>query len=209
MPGPPARRAATPSTMGAPRFFGRRRRLTAAARLRPNPVKSTGKTVAAARQLDLAALLPGQATSPNSRTQWSSRSRCCPTKFVFPHCFLWRIESVFKGFLFLILVHASTEISKYIWSILVFFLMSFTIHQVPLSLGSQVVLAITTCRLASSWAFLGTIPESSAVLISNACKAEIFLCDGIKWLVPEGRQKGDNLHRLRISLPWFCSEHGG
>ncbi|KAM3224559.1 hypothetical protein ACQJBY_057753 [Aegilops geniculata] len=46
--------AATPSTMGAPRFFGRRRRLTAAARLRPNPVKSNGKT----------ALLPGQATKP-------------------------------------------------------------------------------------------------------------------------------------------------
>nr|XP_040251127.1 uncharacterized protein LOC109754329 isoform X5 [Aegilops tauschii subsp. strangulata] len=169
MPGPPARRAATPSTMGAPRFFGRRRRLTAAARLRPNPVKSTGKTVAAARQLDLAALLPGQATSPNSRTQWSSRSRCCPTKFVFPHCFLWRIESVFKGFLFLILVHASTEISKYIWSILVFFLM----------------------RRRT------TKGRSSALISCNVLE------------IPEGRQKGDNLHRLRISLPWFCSEHGG
>ncbi|XP_037466461.1 uncharacterized protein LOC119338269 [Triticum dicoccoides] len=33
------------------------------------------------------------------------------------------VESFFKVFLFLILVHASTEISKYIWAILVFFLM--------------------------------------------------------------------------------------
>ncbi|XP_048552251.1 uncharacterized protein LOC125532135 isoform X2 [Triticum urartu] len=32
-------------------------------------------------------------------------------------------ESFFKVFLFLVLVHASTEISKYIWAILVFFLM--------------------------------------------------------------------------------------
>ncbi|KAM3244230.1 hypothetical protein ACQJBY_055882 [Aegilops geniculata] len=39
------------------------------------------------------------------------------------HIASYGIESVFKGFLFLILVHASTEISKYIWSILVFLLM--------------------------------------------------------------------------------------
>uniref|UniRef100_A0A8R7QEB7 Uncharacterized protein n=1 Tax=Triticum urartu TaxID=4572 RepID=A0A8R7QEB7_TRIUA len=41
------------------------------------------------------------------------------------HIASYGIESVFKGFLFLILVHASTEISKYIWSILVFFLMRY------------------------------------------------------------------------------------
>ncbi|XP_044451079.1 uncharacterized protein [Triticum aestivum] len=67
------------------------------------------------------------------------------------HIASYGIESVFKGFLFLILVHASTEISNYIWSILVFFLMSFTIHQVPLSPGSQVVLAITTCVAKVQW----------------------------------------------------------
>ncbi|XP_048531653.1 uncharacterized protein LOC125510495 isoform X2 [Triticum urartu] len=88
------------------------------------------------------------------------------------------VESFFKVFLFLVLVHASTEISKYIWAILVFFLMriliffiskvlehtsSFTIHQLPLTLGSQIVLVITRCV---------------------ACKVDIFRCDGIKWHVP-------------------------
>ncbi|XP_048531655.1 uncharacterized protein LOC125510495 isoform X4 [Triticum urartu] len=92
-------------------------------------------------------------------------------------------ESFFKVFLFLVLVHASTEISKYIWAILVFFLMriliffiskvlehtsSFTIHQLPLTLGSQIVLVITRC----------------VVSMSKACKVDIFRCDGIKWHVP-------------------------
>uniref|UniRef100_A0A8R7U432 Uncharacterized protein n=1 Tax=Triticum urartu TaxID=4572 RepID=A0A8R7U432_TRIUA len=55
--------------------------------------------------------------SPSSKTKDTVQPSLCF------HIASYGIESFFKGFLFLILVHASTEISKYIWSFLVFFLM--------------------------------------------------------------------------------------
>ncbi|XP_044379091.1 uncharacterized protein [Triticum aestivum] len=162
--------------MGAPRFFGRRRRLTAAARLRSNPMKNSPPV----RPSDQAPI-----AKPNGR-----RAADAVQPSLCFHIASYGIESVFKGFLFLILVHASTEISKYIWSILVFFLMRNVLNNhLNDSNVSSYKSAAPKMTISLKWLKptntpKGTIPESSAVSISNACKAEIFLCDGIKWLVP-------------------------
>nr|XP_020183950.1 uncharacterized protein LOC109769626 [Aegilops tauschii subsp. strangulata] len=62
---------------------------------------------------------PPARRSPTSKTQDAVQPSLCI------HIASDGIESFYKGFLFLILVHASTEISKYIWYLLVFFLMRY------------------------------------------------------------------------------------